>query len=114
MKLAFSLQQHLATAAQVREVRDMLAEVLRILSKLDLPSHAAPARTSYSVEEVAALIDRRPFTVREWCRGGRIEATKRQEKRGGVELWAISAGEVERYRNEGLKKCLHRDIEIGQ
>lgn len=59
-------------------------------------------RTCYSVKEVAEKIDRKPYTVREWCREGRINATKRVERRGGAELWSISAAELSRYRNEGL------------
>jgi hypothetical protein len=54
------------------------------------------------VEEVAALLKKTPYTVREWCRERRINATKRAERRGGAELWNISAAEVTRYRDEGL------------
>jgi len=56
----------------------------------------------YSVEEVAALLSKRPYTVREWCRHGQINAAKKAERRGGAALWTISAEEVDRYRNEGL------------
>lgn len=64
----------------------------------------APAtdRASYSVEEVAEMLGKAPFTVREWCRDGRINASKRAEKRGGTEMWSISAQEVTRYQNDGL------------
>ncbi|WP_435018242.1 helix-turn-helix domain-containing protein [Tundrisphaera sp. TA3] len=66
------------------------------------PAATASARRSYSVEEVAEILDKSPYTVREWCRHGRIHATKRQEKRGGVELWSIPAEEFARYQDEGL------------
>jgi hypothetical protein len=59
-------------------------------------------RSCYTVEETAEKIGRRPYTVREWCRSGRINATKRVERRGGAELWSVSAAELTRYRNEGL------------
>src|SRR3954468_18502715 len=55
-----------------------------------------------TVEEVAAMLNKTPYTVREWCREGRINATKRPERRGGAELWSISAAEVARYKDEGL------------
>ena len=42
------------------------------------------------------------YTVREWCREGRINARKRAERRGGAELWNISADEVSRIKDEGL------------
>ena len=59
-------------------------------------------RECYTVEEAAEKIGRKPYTVREWCRAGRINATKRVERRGGAELWSIPAAELTRYRNEGL------------
>ena len=93
-----------ATAAQVAEVRAMLAELLGRLGGTGQSSTILPCRSSYSVEEVAAMLGRTSFTVRQWCRNGRIEATKRQERRGGAELWSIAAEEVERHRNEGLRK----------
>ena len=65
---------------------------------------AAPkeVRECYTVEEVAAMVSKTPYTVREWCRHGRINAVKRSERRGGSELWSIPAEEVARYKNEGL------------
>jgi excisionase family DNA binding protein len=59
-------------------------------------------REWYTVDEVAELLGKRPYTVREWCREGRINARKRPERRGGAELWNISAAEVARYRDEGI------------
>ena len=59
-------------------------------------------REWYTVEEVAAMLGKTTYTVREWCRLGRINATKRSERRGGAELWSISAAEIARYKDEGL------------
>jgi excisionase family DNA binding protein len=82
--------------ARLSGIEAMLAQILEFL--------AAPkvAREWFTVEEVAAMLNKTPYTVREWCREGRINATKRPERRGGAELWNISAAEVERYRNAGL------------
>jgi hypothetical protein len=59
-------------------------------------------RTFYSCSEVAEILGRAEFTVREWCRHGRILAEKRSCGRGHSKEWMISAEEVERVRNEGL------------
>lgn len=56
----------------------------------------------YSTAEVARLLNRAEFTVREWCRNGRIWAEKRQCGRGNTKEWMISHDEVERIKNEGL------------
>lgn len=56
----------------------------------------------YTTSEVAKLLDRAEFTVREWCRLGRIWAEKRQCGRGSSKEWMISDVELQRIRNEGL------------
>jgi len=86
--------------SSVDDLRSQLAAVHAAIQ----PQHAAPTelREWYSVEEVAAQLGRRPYTVREWCRNGQINAAKKAERRGGATLWMISAQEVARYRDEGL------------
>jgi helix-turn-helix protein len=59
-------------------------------------------RDWYSVEDFAAIVGREVYTVREWCRLGRIQASKKQSGRGKYPLWVISHAEVLRYEREGL------------
>lgn len=56
----------------------------------------------YTPAEVAQIVGRKPFTVREWCRLGRINARKRPTGRGDADEWEISHEEVERYKNHDL------------
>ncbi len=56
----------------------------------------------YSVEEFARLVGREAFTCREWCRRGRIQASKKRSGRGAHAAWVIAHEELERYRREGL------------
>jgi hypothetical protein len=59
-------------------------------------------QSHYSVDEFAKHVNRRPFTVREWCRFGRINASKSMTQSGPTTLWVISHAELERFRREGL------------
>lgn len=61
----------------------------------------------YSVEEFARLVDRAPFTVREWARQGRINATKKESGRGAHLSWAVSRTELVRFQREGLLPGRH-------
>lgn len=65
---------------------------------------AAPAREKefYTTAEVARILNRRPFTVREWCRLKRVRAVRAATGRGTDPEWRISHAELQRIRNEGL------------
>jgi hypothetical protein len=56
----------------------------------------------YSPEDFARLVGKAPFTVREWCRLGRLKASKRESGRGAYQGWAISHDEFLRYQKGGL------------
>ena len=48
----------------------------------------------YTTEEVAAILGKAKFTVREWCRLGRVHAQKRNSGRGRFQSWVISHDEL--------------------
>jgi hypothetical protein len=56
----------------------------------------------YSTAEVAVLLGKAEFTVREWCRNRRVNAEKRECGRGSSREWVISHEELIRIQNEGL------------
>ena len=62
-----------------------------------------PAKDWYSVDEAAQLLGKSKFTIREHCRFGRIDAKKRAAGRGATSEWIISAAELARVGNEGLR-----------
>lgn len=57
----------------------------------------------YSTAEVADMVGRSEFQVRQWCREGRVKAIKRACGRGSHKSWMVSHEEVDRYRNHGLR-----------
>lgn len=56
----------------------------------------------YSTSDVAQVLRKAEWTVREWCRLGRVNATKRVCGRGSAQEWMISHSELERIRSHGL------------
>lgn len=56
----------------------------------------------YSTAEVAEILERAEYTVREWCRQGRIRAKKKPCGRGKGGEWLVSRTELTRLKNEGL------------
>jgi hypothetical protein len=59
-------------------------------------------REWYSTDEVAKILGKAEYTVREWCRMGRILAEKRQSGRGKFKAWVVSHQELTRFQREGL------------
>ena len=78
------------------------ARLDRIESKLDVLALQRKVKDWYTTREVAALLEKKEFTVREWCRLGRVHAEKRQGGRGKSQEWKISHEELLRIQNEGL------------
>ena len=56
----------------------------------------------YSTSDVAKLLGKAEYTVREWCRHRRVRAQKRPCGRGNAKEWMISGDELERIQSEGL------------
>ena len=56
----------------------------------------------YTTAEAAQLLGRAEFTVREWCRLGRVHAQKRRSGRGRSREWVLSHAELLRIQREGL------------
>jgi hypothetical protein len=59
-------------------------------------------RDWYTTEQIAQLVGKAEFTVREWARLGRISAEKRKSGRGAFASWVVSHQELLRYQREGL------------
>jgi Helix-turn-helix domain len=87
------------TAAQLDDVR---ARLERIEAAVIARPQQRSTKEWYSTSEVAKLLGKAEFTVREWCRLGRINARKRDSGYGRASEWMISHQELERIRNYGL------------
>jgi hypothetical protein len=74
----------------------------RIESKLDQLIGGRASEEFYSTAEVARMLGKAEFTIRTWCRQGRIKSQKRLSGRGSFPAWCVSQQEVRRYQREGL------------
>jgi len=76
---------------------------LRIIeTKVDQLIQKQAVKEFYSTAEVAKILGKAEFTVREWCRLGRIHRRKQNGGHGKHQAWVISHEEVLRIQREGL------------
>jgi hypothetical protein len=80
-------------------VEERLARIEQLLTTL---VEKQTIKDWYGTEEAAQILGKAEFTVREWCRLGRIRAEKRRSGRGKFQSWVISHAEIQRIQREGL------------
>ena len=81
---------------------ELLSRLIKIETLLASLVEQRTIKEWYSTAEVATLLGKAEFTVREWCRLGRICAQKKKSGRGVASEWNVSHAELTRVRNEGL------------
>jgi hypothetical protein len=81
---------------------ELLDRLARIEAGLDALLRQKIFKEFYTTDEVASILGKSSFTVREWCRLGRIHGTKRPRGRGVNHEWIISHVELTRIQNHGL------------
>lgn len=87
----------------LRELGERQIRIEDMVADLHCQSTSEATRKEwYSTAEAAQVLQKRPFTVREWCRLSRIIARKRPTGRGDAVEWEISHEEIDRIRNHGL------------
>ena len=81
---------------------ELLSRLTKIESLLASLVEQRIIKEWYSTAEVATILGKAEFTVREWCRLGRVHAEKKKSGRGVASEWIVSHAELMRIRNEGL------------
>jgi hypothetical protein len=86
----------------IQQDDDVLTRLAKIEALLAALVELKTVKEWYTTAEVAAILKKAEFTVREWCRLGRIHANKKASGRGTAGEWIISHEELVRIRNHGL------------
>jgi hypothetical protein len=84
------------------ETTDLARRLDRIEQMLQSLVEQRTLKEWYTTAEVAKVLGKAEFTVREWCRLGRVNAEKKKCGRGVASEWIISHAELTRVRNKGL------------
>jgi hypothetical protein len=84
------------------ELSPLIERLERIEATLQALLRQRTVKDWYATSEVAELLGRAEYTVREWCRQGRIRAKKKPCGRGKGGEWLVSHEEFVRLSNEGL------------
>lgn len=85
-----------------QEIDELTVRLDRIEQTLVLLVQQRTVKEWYSTAEIAKVLGKAEFTVREWCRLGRVRAQKKKCGRGVASEWIVSHEELTRIRNEGL------------
>src|SRR5262245_15006236 len=95
-------QRQTDRGGQVVRHEELNQRLDRLESMLSALVERQTVRDCYTTEQFARLVGKAEFTVREWCRHGRVRAQKRQSGRGAHPAWVVSHDELQRYQREGL------------
>jgi hypothetical protein len=85
--------------------QEILMRLERLEAMLTILVERRQGREWYTTDDFARIVGKAEFTVREWCRRGRIHAEKKDSGRGAYASWVIPHAELLRFQREGL---LHR------
>lgn len=85
-----------------KAMHEILQRLERIETVLRSLTEQRQVQDWYDTQTAAEILGRSPYSVREWCRLGRVQAEKRACGRGRSKEWMISHRELTRIKSEGL------------
>jgi len=83
-------------------MQEILERLTRIETALAALIEQRQVQDWYDTTTAAKILGRSAYSVREWCRLGRVHAEKRSCGRGTSKEWMISHEELMRIKSEGL------------
>jgi DNA-directed RNA polymerase specialized sigma24 family protein len=88
--------------AQANGIESILERLDRMETMLADLIRQRAVKDWYTTDEVAEILGKAKFTVREWCRHGRVHCRKKSSGRGMHRQWVIAHEELLRFQREGL------------
>jgi hypothetical protein len=83
-------------------MQEIIERLERIESQLAALIEQRQVQDWYDTATAAEILGKSAYSVREWCRLGRVRAEKRSCGRGTSKEWMISHDELMRIKSEGL------------
>ncbi len=96
------LNETMAVDPVLQRFDELIQRLDRIETTLDSLVSQRAVKEWYSTGEIAEILGKAHWTVREWARTDRIHAEKRSYGRGNSLEWMVSHEELQRIQNEGL------------
>lgn len=102
MKL-FETDEPSEIAHSLIALEERLAKVEALLKEIfEALVNKGQIQEYYSTAEAARYLGKKPYTVREWCRLGRVKAIRAKSGRGYDPEWRLTHDELLRIKREGL------------
>jgi len=86
----------------VESQQQILERLDAIKAAVDVLVQKQTVKEYYTTAEVAKILGKAEFTVREWCRHSRVNCRKKNGGRGSYQEWVISHEELLRIQREGF------------
>lgn len=85
-----------------QELMPLIERLERIEAAITVLIEQRTVKDWYKTEEAAKILGLAEFTVRNYCRLGRIRGEKKTSGRGKFQSWVISHDELMRVQREGI------------
>jgi hypothetical protein len=89
------------TSAHPDDVPTLLKELINRMERIEARLALSVEKESYTVEEAAERLDRKPWTVRQWCNKGQVKGAYKVHGKGRTGEWRIPHEELVRLQNRG-------------
>lgn len=93
---------------ETEKISLLLERLERIEATLATLVQQRKTKDYYTTADLAEILGKAEFTVREWCRHGRLHAEKRECGRGRSHEWIVAHDELVRYQHHGLRPQAQR------